>query len=145
MPLDHVLPFHQLLRQFILRRMVRRRILADSDHIELLRCGHEFLPLFLKRDKMQSLLALEAKVHLVEQAERRGPFAARDLVDQVLVHLDSNEPQPKAEMSQIDSAQGGILGHDDYVQLILGYYVVAVQNLSQKGAVSGVITEHLRA
>lgn len=48
-------------------------------------------------------------------------------------------------MSQIDTAQGGILGDDDRVQLILGYYVIAVQNLSQKRAVSGIITEHLGA
>lgn len=90
--MDHVLPFYQLLRQFTFRWLIRWRILADSDHIELLRLGYEFLPLFLKRDKMQSVLALEAKVHFVEQAERRSPFAARDLLDQVLVHLDSHEP-----------------------------------------------------
>lgn len=48
-------------------------------------------------------------------------------------------------MSQIDAAQGGVLGYDDHVQLILGYYVIAVQNLGQKRAVSRVITEHLGA
>ena len=143
-PVDHVRPLGELRRQTMHRWLIRRWILAHSRHHELLRHGQQPLAVLLQRDEVQPVLGLEGQVELVEEAQRGGALAARDLVDALVVEVDADEPQPDPQVLEVHAAEGRVLRRDDRLQLFTIDHVVIVENLREQRAVPGVVAEHVR-